>query len=200
MTRHLPHPARRLLHLMAGLLAVAALALAVLLVAVPRLLGWVPLTIVSGSMAPTIPVGSQVVVEPVDDAADVARVQVGEVITFMPNPEDPTLVTHRVVTRSLGTDGSAVLTTQGDANDYPDGLALTDREVRGVVRYDVPVAGYVAQALDGSQKSLGVTLAAGALGAYAVAQVALAGRDRRRARTTTTTEAAPAAGTMELHR
>ena len=43
-------------------------AVLVLVVAVPRVLGLVPLTILSGSMEPTLPVGSQVFVDPVESA------------------------------------------------------------------------------------------------------------------------------------
>ncbi|GAA4415209.1 hypothetical protein GCM10023169_01310 [Georgenia halophila] len=173
---------RRILRLVGTLLAVGAVALALALVVVPRVTGWVPLTILSGSMEPTIPVGSQVIVEPVEDNSDVARLQIGDVITFMPKPDDATLVTHRVVTRSVGSDGVVTLTTQGDANDNPDEVDLTTQQVRGVMRYHVPLAGYVAQALDGQQKSIATVALAGGLVLYAGMELLLAGRDRRRAR------------------
>jgi signal peptidase len=178
-----PAPAQVLAGVAKLLVAVAALAViaaVVVLVAVPRVMGWMPLTILSGSMEPTIPVGSQVVVDPITDEEDVARIQVGDVVTFMPWPDDPTLVTHRVVTRSVGTDGAVTVTTQGDANDAPDGLDLTERELRAVVRYHVPYAGYVARVLDQDQKTLGAAALAGGLCLYAAAELLLAARDRRR--------------------
>ncbi len=182
MTRTLA-PRRVLGHTARLLMAAATLAViaaVVALVAVPWVMGWMPLTILSGSMEPTIPVGSQVVVDPIEDEADAARIQVGDVVTFMPWPDDPTLVTHRVVTRSVGTDGAVTVTTQGDANDSADGLDLTSRELRAVVQYHVPYAGYVAQLLDRGQKVLGVVAVAGALGVYAVVELVLAACDRRR--------------------
>lgn len=174
--RVLGHTAR----LLVAVTALAVIAAVVALVAVPRAMGWMPLTVLSGSMEPTIPVGSQVVVDPIEDDADVARIKVGDVVTFMPWPDDQTLVTHRVVTRSVGTDGAVTVTTQGDANDAADGLDLTERELRAVVRYHVPYAGYVAQLLDRGQKSLGIAAVVGGLGVYAAGQLVLAARDRRR--------------------
>ncbi|WP_165362397.1 signal peptidase I [Promicromonospora panici] len=196
-TRHQPSRrslagAGRLLVSVAALVVVAAV---VALVVAPRVMGWMPLTILSGSMEPTIPVGSQVVVDPIEDEGDVARIQVGDVVTFMPQPDDPTLVTHRVVTRTVTADGTVTVTTQGDANDAPDGVDLTERELRAVVRYHVPYAGYVAQLIDRDQKTVGVATLAGGLGVYAVAQLLLAARDRRRA-ASRSDGAAPAAGAM----
>src|SRR5918912_2525149 len=51
------------------------------------------LTVVSGSMQPTLPLGSLVVVVPRN--ADAVRV--GDVITFSPPGDDTHTVTHRVV-------------------------------------------------------------------------------------------------------
>lgn len=165
-----------------GVAALAVIATLVVLVVVPRVMGWVPLTILSGSMEPTIPVGSQVVVDPVEDADDVARIQVGDVVTYMPWPDDPTLVTHRVVGRGVASDGTVTVTTQGDANAEPDGLELGARELRAVVRYHVPYGGYVARLLDQQQKTLASAALAGGLVAYGAAQLALGARDRRRER------------------
>lgn len=156
---------------------VAALALA--MVIVPRVMGWVPLTILSGSMEPTIPTGSQVVVAPVEGADGAAGVQVGDVITVMPYPDDDTLVTHRVVARTEAADGAVALTTQGDANASADPWTVTGTRLRGVVRYHVPYAGYLATALDGHQKQMGTVVVAVALLGYAAVQVLAAVRGAR---------------------
>ncbi|GAA1634922.1 signal peptidase I [Georgenia ruanii] len=162
------------------LVLAAVAALAAVMVLIPRVMGWVPLTILTGSMDPTIPAGSQVVVETVDGEADAAQLTIGDVITFMPHPDDPTLVTHRIVARTLSSDGTVSFTTQGDANNAPDEWTLTATQIRGVVEYHVPYAGYLATALDGSQKQTGVGLAAAALLAYAVVQLLGALRQHRR--------------------
>ncbi|KAE8764180.1 signal peptidase I [Georgenia thermotolerans] len=172
--------ARRAGNVVLWLVLAAVAALAAVMVLIPRVMGWVPLTILTGSMDPTIPAGSQVVVATVDGEADAARLNIGDVITFMPYPDDPTLVTHRVVARTLSTDGTISFTTQGDANNAPDEWTLTATQIRGVVEYHVPYAGYLATALDGSQKQTGVAVVAAALLAYAAVQLLGALRHHRR--------------------
>jgi signal peptidase len=136
------------------------------LVLVPLAQGWVPLTILTGSMTPAIPAGSQVVVERVQGKEDAERLQLGDVVTFMPYPENLTLVTHRIVGRSVSTDG-VIFTTKGDANDTGDPWQVTETQLRGKVLYHVPYAGYVADLLSPGQKVLGRQIAGGALVLYA---------------------------------
>jgi signal peptidase I len=72
-------------------------------------------TVLSGSMAPGMPVGSVAVLAPEDPAA----VRVGDVITFQaPTPDHP-VVTHRVV-EVLEGGHHPVVRTKGDANRAPD--------------------------------------------------------------------------------
>lgn len=172
---------RRVARAVAGVVQAAVVGVVVLVllaaVVVPGLTGWVPLTVLSGSMEPAIPAGSQVVVVPLE-AADVADVQLGDVVTFMPLPGDPTLVTHRVVGRAFGSDGSVELTTRGDANDAADEPVLAE-QVRGVVRYHLPYVGRLATLLSGDQKDVGVTVLALALIAFSVVQLVRYVRSRR---------------------
>lgn len=142
------------------------------MVLLPRLMGWVPLTVLSGSMEPTIPTGSMVVVERLEGEADLAKVEVGDVISFMPRPNDPTLVTHRVVSTGGKADGSTVLVTKGDANGANDRDPVAAEQARGLVRYHVPYAGYVSRLLNVEQKQQGVVAVAGLLFVYAAVQVA----------------------------
>lgn len=173
---------RRIVSTVLALLLVALCAVLAATVVYPKVKGYVPLTILSGSMEPTYPVGSQVYVDRIDTASQAKdEVDVGSVITFMPRPDDPTLVTHRVVSIAYGTDGLPVYTTRGDANNTPDEGKVGPQQLRGVVRYHVPWVGYVATSLDsGGKRSVGTVLAA-ALFAYAAWNVVAAARDRRRA-------------------
>lgn len=134
---------RRASRTLAWLVVATAVATVLAVVAVPRVLGWVPLTVLTGSMSPALPVGSQAVVEPVD-AAGIRDLEVGDVITFLPRPDDPTTVTHRIVGRSLGADGLPVFTTRGDANNADDPWRVTAPQLRGRVVYAVPYVGYLA--------------------------------------------------------
>ncbi|WP_396410597.1 signal peptidase I [Kocuria kalidii] len=172
--------ARRAVHavLAALLAAVAALLLAV--VVVPLVLGWVPLTVLSGSMEPTVPTGSQVVVQPLEGEADAAGLSTGDVVTFMPHPDDPTLVTHRIVGVAVDGEGRRSFTTRGDANAAPDADPVTATQLRGVVQYHVPWAGHAATLLDAEQKRGGIVLASAALFGYALWQLVGVARDRGR--------------------
>ena len=171
---------RRTVHplLVALLAVVGALLLAV--VVAPLALGWVPLTVLSGSMEPTVPTGSQVVVAPRAGEDDAAGLSTGDVVTFMPRPDDPTLVTHRVVGVAVDGEGRRSFTTQGDANADPDADPVTATQLRGLVKYHVPWAGYAATLLDAEQKRGGIVLVAAALFGYALWQLVGAVRDRGR--------------------
>lgn len=129
---------------------VAACLLAVLMI-VPTLLGFQRYVIVSGSMEPTIPVGSVVY----DEVVPLEEIEVGDVITFLPPPEfdihDP--VTHRVVDISKvgGKDGTPlqlVFRTKGDNNDDVDPWQMVlDGPDQARMVHHIPYVGYFYMAL-----------------------------------------------------
>ncbi len=130
----------------AALVILVLTAVAGLLV-VPRLLGGDSLTVLSGSMEPTFSPGDVVVVRGIDEADVCEDVGVGTIISFFPEPNDPTLITHRVVGKTVGTfeDGTRCrLITQGDANSSVD-EPVSPAQVRGVFLYGVPGLGWVRQ-------------------------------------------------------
>lgn len=170
---------RRLIAALAGLVVAVVGIVLLAVVVVPRLVGWVPLTVLSGSMEPSIPTGSQVIVRPVGDTAGIEHLAVGDVITFLPRPDDSTPVTHRIVGVGFAGDGSRTFTTRGDANASADPDPVGARQVRGEVVYHVPFVGHVAGAV-GPELKRGVTVAGGVgLAAYAVDVLVLAWRSRR---------------------
>lgn len=122
----------------------AALVLGVVGLVIPKILGAVPLTILSGSMVPTMPPGSLAVVRPVDPT----QARVGDVLTYQPESDDPMLVTHRVIAVTRNADGDVSLTLQGDANGAPDARPVRPEQVRGSVVYAVPYFGWVANRLN----------------------------------------------------
>lgn len=177
------------------LVLLAAMGLLVTLVAIPRVNGWVPLTVLSGSMTPTYPVGSQVVVERVDGPEDANKLKVGDIITFMPRAGDSSLTTHRIVQKVFRQDGVAIFTTRGDANNSDDPYQLTEQQIRGKARYHVPYAGYVATALTQDKKNTGIYILGGGLLLYSAAQTILAALSRRsRAKRRAGHRAEPGAG------
>lgn len=100
-------------------------------------LGFRPLAVYSGSMEPTLPVGSLMVVQAVP-AADVA---VGDVITFAHPYAPGALVTHRVVEIVERPEGRAYR-TKGDANPARDPWTIALPGDVGRLRADVPYAGW----------------------------------------------------------
>jgi signal peptidase I len=95
------------------------------------LLGWQLQSVQSGSMSPTYPVGSLLVVGAID-AADVTP---GMPIVFE-DPQSPGhLVVHRVVAIAPGE--SLQFITQGDANPARDPAPVPARMVRGRVLWQV---------------------------------------------------------------
>ncbi|MBG6238778.1 signal peptidase [Mycetocola sp. CAN_C7] len=107
-------------------------------VLVPRLTGSTPYTVLTGSMRPSMPPGTTVVVKPID----FADIRVGDVITYQIASGEPEVVTHRVIAVNVTSDGVR-LETQGDANPLPDTEPVREEQVRGKAWYWLPVIGYV---------------------------------------------------------
>ena len=120
-------------------LLLAVIAAAAALIIVPKASGAKPLTVLSGSMTGTYDIGDVVVVKPVDTA----HLAVGDVITFQPRSEDPTLTTHRIVGINVGSEGTSYV-TQGDANDAADLSPVEPAQIQGTVWYSVPKLGWVS--------------------------------------------------------
>lgn len=122
-------------------------ALTVALAVVPKLTGGTTLTVLTGSMEPTLSPGDVAVVRGIDVADVCAEVAVGDIITFFPTTDDPSLITHRVVGKSVGSfeDGTSCrLLTQGDANSAADD-PVSPEQVRGVFLYGLPRLGQVRE-------------------------------------------------------
>ena len=118
--------------LLSTLILLVLLALAVILV-VPAVLGYTELAVLTGSMEPTLPVGSLIYIQETDPA----QLQVGDVVTYQ--LEGDTMVTHRVVEN---TPAENYLVTQGDANQDPDGEITYDR-IMGKMAFHLPYLGYI---------------------------------------------------------
>jgi signal peptidase I len=140
-----------------GAVAVAVLLpLATLLVST-WLHGWQLQAVQSASMEPTYPVGSLLVIEPID----ASKVRPGMALVF----EDPTtpgrLVVHRVVGPAPG--GQVAFLTQGDANASRDPVPVPARMVRGQVKWQVTELGHVLTWLQWPRSSLLIAVPLGLL-------------------------------------
>lgn len=152
----------------------------------PAVRGWVPLTVLTGSMdgsrADSFAPGDLVVVKPLFDE-ERETPQIGDVVSFHPRPNDATgLTTHRIVDRIEASDGSISFVTQGDANGAPDAPIMA-KQVAGVVQYSVPKLGFAANAIPGEAKPVIVYTAASLLigaGAVMGIRAALPARTRKK--------------------
>lgn len=115
-------------------LALVLLVTSVLSPAVTHLSPAKAYVVASGSMEPTIPVGSLVVAGP-------GEVQVGTVVVYW-TPVGGAVEVHRVVeVRHAGNETSYV--TRGDNNQAADSFTVPAGHVRGVVKGHTPYLGYL---------------------------------------------------------
>ncbi len=116
-----------------GILLILGVILLMLPSFLPRAVGIQVFNVVSGSMEPTIPVGSMIFVKPME----AKKIDSGDVIAFY---SSGVVVTHRVVeNRQLENR----FVTKGDANDLEDRQKIEYRDLLGLVVYHVPVLGDV---------------------------------------------------------
>ncbi len=101
-----------------------------------RIFGFRVFTVVSGSMEPTYSVGDLIYVKSVSPE----EVKVGDPITFVLN-EELVVATHRVVEID---EQNQCFYTKGDANDTPDGDPVHFKNLVGVVKFHIPLLGYVS--------------------------------------------------------
>ena len=102
-----------------------------------RLLGFQVYTVISGSMEPELSVGDLLYVKPVGSISDI---QVGDDISFVLN-EDLVVATHRVVRIDAEKQH---LYTKGIANEIEDSDPVHFNNVIGVVRFNIPLLGFVS--------------------------------------------------------
>jgi signal peptidase I len=117
-----------------GLLALVAAAIFAVRFAVPMALGIQVVTIETGSMAPTMPVGTMAYVQHQEDY------QVGDPVTYV---LDHQTITHRIVVDM----GGGFYRVQGDANPGEDAQAISRGMILGKVVWSVPAMGTVTKVL-----------------------------------------------------
>ncbi|MFT2710656.1 signal peptidase I [Clavibacter sp. Sh2126] len=154
------------------------IALAGVLLVVPKVSGAVPLTILTQSMEPRLPPGTLIVVRPVDTDA----LEVGDVATYQIRSGDPAVITHRIAAISSASDGTRSFTFKGDNNASPDSLPVTPAQIQGELWYSVPLVGWANQAVNGQARSWIIPAAAVALLAYSGVTITVAAVQTRRRR------------------
>lgn len=172
----------------------AVLAVAMVTVVVPKVAGAVPLTVLSNSMAPGMPVGSLAVVRPtmdtltgqaqtmspeqIDAVNDVDGIEVGQVIVYVPEKNNDRLVIHRVTAVTVTSTGRHVFTTQGDNNSAADD-PVNGYQVRAVLWYQLPWLGHVNNWVNTGHREIVAVVVAGAGYLWAVVLFARALRTKR---------------------
>ncbi len=123
---------------LATLLLVVAVAAVLALGVGPQVLPYKVYTVLSGSMEPTLHVGSVVVLRPI--SAD--QIKVGDIITFQRPNKPGTYITHRVVSLTSTAQGQAFI-TRGDANGIEDAWTIPARGPGLKLWFDLPLLGYL---------------------------------------------------------
>ena len=144
-------------------------------VVVPRLEDATPYAVLTGSMRPSLPEGTLVVVRPTRPES----VGIGTLITYQIHSGQPTVVTHRVVAQSIDGNGSRVFRTRGDANDVEDAGWVKPVQIKGEVWYAVPQVGRAHALLSRQEHQLAVYVVVAGLLGYAVFMFTGALRQRR---------------------
>lgn len=130
------------------------------IVTLPSVFGLKSLTVVSGSMEPTIETGSVVI----DEVISPLDARPGDIVTFK-DPLRPRQLTHRLQKMRVEGD-TAYMVTLGDANDAPERWTVqTDGQIGRVVAH-LPKLGYARAALGTRYARLAVLGAVMALGAF----------------------------------
>jgi signal peptidase I len=125
-----------------------------LVLTLPTLTGHRSMTVLTGSMEPTLETGSVVV----DEVIHPTEARIGDIVTFTDPANSKRLITHRL--RSARVEGNtAHMVTKGDANDTVEEWDVpVDGEI-GRVIYHVPKLGYV-RALVGTRQGYVVLMVA----------------------------------------
>jgi signal peptidase I len=125
-----------------------------LVLTLPALTGYRSMTVLTGSMEPTLETGSVVV----DEVIHPTEARVGDIVTFTDPANSKRQITHRL--RSARVEGNtAHMVTKGDANDTVETWDVpVDGEI-GRVIFHVPKLGY-ARALVGTRQGYVILMVA----------------------------------------
>lgn len=116
-------------------IAICVLAFLLMIIYIPKIMGYKAFYIESGSMSPSIPQGSMVLEKKVD-FEDISE---GDVLTFK-NDTETEYFTHRVIAIDKA---NKMFTTKGDANDEADPKETSNYFVEGRVDFSIPLIGYL---------------------------------------------------------
>jgi signal peptidase len=146
-----------------GAMLVIVLGVAALAIVIPALVGGTALTVLTQSMEPKFPPGTLIIIRP----TPIDQIKIGDVLTYQIKSNEPAVVSHRVISRSVDTKGRTTLITKGDNNDLPDASPVQKVQIKGTLWYSIPWLGYVNNLVGGQGRTLLIPLVAIALFVYA---------------------------------
>lgn len=123
--------------------------LLIIALVVPMLLGYKLIGIETGSMEPVLHVGSLCYVKKAD------IIHENDIVTYFTGEDNDVLVTHRVI--GVNIDGSYEL--KGDNSNMVDKNKVTDENIIGVTKYNVPYGGYLIKYLSTVSGKVTVSIA-----------------------------------------
>lgn len=96
------------------------------------------LSVMSGSMAPTIKIGSLIFVKPASSYNQ------RDIVSFRPNnaKTNKDIVTHRIYAAETK-NNQKLFITKGDANNAPDSDKISEERIIGRYIFAIPVVGYL---------------------------------------------------------
>jgi signal peptidase len=137
-----------------------------IVLALPAASGHRSLTVLSGSMEPTLETGSIVV----DEMIHPTEARIGDIVTFSDPAQPDRLITHRLRRARVEGD-TAHMVTKGDANDAPERWDVrVDGEI-GRVMFHVPMLGRVRELIGTRQGYVVLMLAILALSAWVLTDI-----------------------------
>jgi signal peptidase I len=162
-------------------LLLAVVALAFILIVVPKIAGATPLTVLTQSMEPRYPPGTLIYDLPVKPG----DIKIGDVITYQIQSGKPAVISHRVISINSPSSTGRTFILKGDNNSDPDPAAVIPAQIKGRLWYSVPLLGFVNSEVNGANRSWIVDALAGGFFAYAaymiISGVLSASRSRGRA-------------------
>lgn len=102
---------------------------------IKSIMGYIPMTVVTGSMKPELNPGDLIVVKEIN----LNSINCNDIITFRFN--DNRIITHRAV-EILNDSGELKIRTKGDANDEADNWQVSQKNIIGKVSFKMPLFGY----------------------------------------------------------
>jgi signal peptidase I len=128
---------------------------------VPQAFGYKILTVMSGSMEPTLDTRGVVLVR----ATSPLDARIGDIVTFRDPSRRNKLITHRLRAFKVRS-GRAYMVTRGDASGTSERWAVATNGAIGRVAYHVPAVGYPREWLTGRWVRVGTVVLLALLGLY----------------------------------